>query len=94
MIFTMDTSKAASIVDILPDSEAGRLHLQAPVDLLANLLHNRSAENTDSFFVRQAVFHHFCRSSFGDNVRHAAGLPLALMGFHSDLFRCGRFGSI
>lgn len=40
------------------------------------------------------MFYHFCRSSFRNNVRHTAGLPLARMGFHSDLFRRGRFRSI
>ena len=58
------------------------------MDLLANLLHHGAAEIADPFLVREAVFNHFCGCSFRNDIRHTAGLALAFMGLHSNLFRC------
>ena len=82
------------IVDIFPDPEPGRFHLQAPADLFADLLHLAAAAGADDFFIGQSVFHNFGRCALRDDLGHTARLFLARMGFYGNLFRSSGSGAI
>ena len=82
------------IVDILSNPEPGRLHLQAPADLFADLLHFAAAGGADQLFFAQTVLHHFSGCALRNDLGHAAGLLLARMGFHGNLLRRSGFGAI
>ena len=83
-----------AIIDVLTDPELRRLHHQASVDFLANLLHKSSAGIAETLLIGKTVLHYFCRGSLRNDVCHTAGLPLALMGLHGNLFRGGRLRSV
>ena len=81
------------IIHVLADPELRGLHLQCTVDLFADLLHSAAAGRADKFFAAQAVFHHLGGRPFRNDIQDIAGLPLARMGFHGDLFRGSGLGA-
>ena len=82
------------VVHILLDPEPGRLHLQAPAHLFANLLHHGAADIANALFFGKTVLYHFRRGALRHDIQHIAALPLAGMGLYRHLLRCGVLGPL
>ena len=83
-----------SIIYILADRSSRRMQDNCTSDFLADPLHNRAADITDSIFFRNTVLHHFNLDVLGQGTIQIVGTLLPGMLSHSSALNWGFFFSL